>query len=405
MKNIWSGTVPVDGLDTLAERVNKVAKRAAKVGFPAPVLTLGKKGQRPVYEPDWKGELQITHYVEIIDVAIEAPDTLKLAGWEFVGTVSAIEVGGKVEPYVTILPGIGPDLRLKGIPTPEKVNWCDHCKTFRQRTDTYLVHDGKDWKQVGSTCLKDFTGHGASEIVGYLTAIFDLPLDEDEVEGMYGSAVRFYNPREVVGFAARIVAHAGYTSKAKAEEDGTESTGEAVRRFLSCRGVEYRKMDEEYPLDDAAQALYDATFEAVEQSTSYNEWESDVVRLAKADGVQWRHVGILASAVILGLRKQERKAQAQAKGESNFLGQKGERITLNVKVTLKREFDGQYGPSYLIRMLAGESDDLIWFASWSETVEAISEGDEFTIIGTVKNHELDKRTDRPTTVLTRCKVK
>jgi hypothetical protein len=164
-------------------------------------------------------------------------------------------------------------------------------------------------------------------------------------------------------------------------------------------------MDEAYPADDAAQALYDATYEAIEQSTSYNEWEADVVRLAKADGVQWKHVGILASAVILGLRKQERKAMSQAKGESNFIGAKGDRITIPVKVTMKREFDGQFGPSFLIRMLANEHDDLIWFASWSETVDAISEGDEFTIVGTVKNHELDKRTDRPTTVLTRCKVK
>jgi hypothetical protein len=199
------------------------------------------------------------------------------------------------------------------------------------------------------------------------------------------------------------VAKAGYISKAKAEDEGLNSTGELVRAFLSCRGAEYRRMDEDYPLDDAAQALYDATFEAVEQSTSYNEWEADVVRLAKADGIQWRHVGILASAVILGLRKRERKAEAQAKGESNFIGAKGDRITIPVKVTLIREFEGMYGPTFVIRMLANEHDDLVWFASFTPLVESLSEGDELTIVGTVKNHELDKRTDRPTTVLTRCK--
>lgn len=403
MKNIWSGTIPVDSLDTMAERVNKVAKRAAKIGFPVPTLRMGKTSQRPVYEPDWKGDLQISHYVEIIDVAIEAPDTLKLAGWEFVGTVSGIEVDGKVEPFTTFVPGVGPEVRLAGM--PGKVNWCDHCKTVRQRTNTYIVFNGTEFKQVGSSCLKDFTGHGAAEIVGYLDAIYDLPLDEDEVEGWYGSAIRFYNPREVIGFAARIVAKAGYISKAKAEDEGLNSTGELVREFLSCRGADYRKMDEDYPLDEAAQALYDATFEAVENSYATSEWEQDVVRLAKADGVQWRHVGILASGVILGLRKRERAAQAQAKGESNFIGSKGERITIPVKVTLIREFEGMYGPTFVIRMLANESDDLVWFASWSETVQALNEGDELTITGTIKNHELDKRTDRPTTVLTRCKVK
>lgn len=402
MKNIWSGTIPVDGLETLAEKVGKVAKRATKIGFPVPVLVLGKKGQRPLYEPDWKGELQITRYVEIVDVAIEAPDTLRLSGWEFIGTVSAVEFDGKVAPFITFLPGVERPVHSDFAQT---VNWCDHCGTVRARTNTYLVTDGAEVKQVGSTCLKDFTGHNASEIVGYLDYIFDLPMDEDEIEGMFRSAVQFYNPLEVIGFASRVVAKAGYVSKAKAEEEGRTSTGEVVRAFLSCRGKEFNRMNDEYPLDDAAQAIYDATLQAVEKSTSFNEWESDVVRLSKSTGVQWRHVGILASAVILGLRLRERKAQEQAKGESNFLGQKGERLTLDVKVTLIREFEGMYGPTFVIRMLSGESDELVWFASWSETVQNLNEGDELTIVGTVKNHELDKRTDRPTTVLTRCKVK
>ena len=401
MKNIWSGSIPVDNIDTMSERVNKVAKRAAKVGFPAPTLTLGKQWDQPQYEPDTEsGELRITHYVKMVDVSIDAPDTLRLSGWEFIATVTGIEQQDKtIAPFLTYVPG------AERVELPfTVVNWCDHCKTARQRTNTYVVmHPEQGVKQVGSTCLKDFLGHNPSEIVGYLDAIYSLPVGEDEIDGWRGSSIRFYDPAEVLDYAARVVVKAGYISKAKAEEEYKTSTGELVREFLTSRGNAYNNLAGEYPDSEQSSELVVATIAAIGESKAYDGWEADVVTLAKAKGIQWRHVGIVASAVILGLRKQERKAQAAAKGESNFIGQPGERITIKVKVTMKREFEGQFGPTYVIRMLANESDDLLWFASWSDKTMAINEGDEFTITGTIKKHELDKRSERPTTVLTRCK--
>lgn len=392
---LWSGNIPTDATDIVAERIARIVKRATKHGFPVPSLVLGT----PFFEvspEDGQG-------IQMVPATIVADGALKLGDYTFIGTVASL---GDGTAFITYAPGAptfpGLDARLT-------VNHCDQCHTNRDRKDTYLVTmPGKRLYQVGSSCIKDFLGYDPALIAGYLKSIEDLRISDEEIGGWNRNAVKFYSVDDVLLFAARIVTKIGYVSKAKAEEEDRISTGETLRDWLSASPKYERELSERFPLDHDAVTLVNTTVTEILNATGGSEWVTDIKTLYAAKRIQWRHVGILGSAVILGLRTQERKVteKVEARGESHFIGEVGQRLEFtDVTILFKRLHEGDYGTSFILRMSVNESDDLFWFASWSEKTAALNEGDVINLVGTVKRHELDKRTERETTVLTRCTIK
>lgn len=381
MNILWKGLVPTDSIDIVKERIEKMQKRAERIGFPAPTLDIG--------------------FTELEDDGIEWTEVtilgepLRLGDHTLVGTIAALEDG---EPFITYAPGAerAPEN------TVQSVNACDACGQYRNRIDTYLVVDAaKQYTQLGSTCVKDYLGHDPSLITAYLKMVEDVRLD-DEVEGWAMSATRFYPVRDIVTAAARVVVQTGYVNKQKALDEDTTSTVEHVRNILTASGRALKHVNEDFPITDEVEVIVDNTFDAVEAMVPTNEWQADIARLFTQRGVQWRHIGITASAVILAMRKRE--SEAVSTGESEFMWQKDERVTFDATLTLKRGFDGAFGYSYILRMTpVGTTNDVLHFGTATVQTDALEEGKVYTVAATVKNHELDKRTERPTTVITRAK--
>jgi len=381
MKTLWSGLVPAASLPVVKNRIAKLAVRADRIGFPAPILST-------LTEPalvDWNGRK-----VEAVEVSIEADGALSLGDYTFAGTIAPLADG---TPFVTWAPGW--EDRAANV---EFVNFCDHCNTVRARRDTYLVHGPEGYRQVGSSCIKDFTGHDPKRIASYVAMLKDVDDLDSEVNGWYMSAPLFYDPEEVLGYACRIVAKAGYVNKDKAWTEGRAATVDIVREFLSSTGAFARDLHESYPPSPESDSLYANVKAAIEEAGEQptGTWMGDVQALVKSPGVQWRHVGIVASATVLGLRRMEKAAVS---GESEFIGEVGERRTFNVKVTMKRGYESAYGQGYVIRMSEGDND-LLWFGS-GNSAATLEEGYTGPITATVKAHELDSRTGRQTTVVTR----
>jgi hypothetical protein len=383
MTILWQGLVPTDSIDTVTERVAKLAKRAARVGFPAPTLDIGVAS----IEDD---------NISWTAVTIEG-EPLKLGAFSLVGTVSSLEDGSA---FVTYAPGA---VRIPDdIAAALNVNWCDHCRAMRQRRDTYLVHSAEEGiVQVGSSCIKDFLGHDPAIIVSFLKMVESLDLT-DEVGTWSMAATRFYPLRDILTATARAVVREGYINKDKAYAEERSSTVETTRSILVASGAQRKYLDMDYPITEEVEPLVDLTFAEVEALEPTNEWQADLARLFTQRGVQWRHIGIVASSVILALRKREQAAVSH--GDSEFMWSKGERVTFDAVLTLKRGFEGAYGYSYILRMTpVGTTNDVLHFASASATTNELEEGETYTVTATVKNHELDKRTERPTTVITRAK--
>lgn len=401
MNELTRAFVPADAVEIVVERVARISKRATRKGFPAPLLTIGQTEDRPVIGDS--GEPIEGEYSKWTEVIITG-EPIKFAGWELLAFVSFIEdADGKVQSTIDRVPGVEGDL-----PVVSAYDYCEYCKTSRRRNETFIVHsDESGTRQVGRNCLRDFLGNSPEALVAMYEAYKSISLDDDEIAGWGRSATKFYPPSHILGIAARIVAKEGfYISKARAEEDDKTSTAELVKSFLSASVTVRARLETEYPESDESARILSTTIEHIPGLDPANEYEGKIMTLASASGVQWRHIGTLASGVIIGLRSIERAAKNKAKGDSSFIGQVGERISAPVVITFKKEIASDFGSgvSYLVRMLSDGKNDLLWWASWSPTSHGMKEGDAFTVIGTVKGHEYDRVTQRPTTILTRCKI-
>ena len=421
MSVLFEGSVPTYALDTVRERVAKVNARANRRGFPTVTLTVGATSlvSDPYFECScpWAQAVrdgmmtcdETVPQVEYSDVRITADAPLRMSGWRLVAVVAAdaVDTDGNAVPMLTNVPGES----SRGIEITDAM-LCNHCNTRRYRTETFIVrHDDGRISQVGRQCIRDFLGHDPAALLAGLDAFRSLVFSDSERESWGRAAPRTWSIREVLTAAARIVAADGwYISKRKAEEsEGTErqvnSTASRVGLVLNPFNAQQRKhVDEDYPHTDRVDWLVDTTISELASLRPSNEWEYKLADYANIATVGARHLGILASALILALRTEERKQKAAAKPESHHIGSIGERLTLTVQVNFVREFDGNYGTTTLLKGTTPEGNAVQWWrtGAWARAYET-DHGPE-TWTGTVKAHDLDRFDNSPVTVLTRCKV-
>jgi hypothetical protein len=409
---LFEGDVPTYALDTVRERTDKLNRRAERRGFPRVTLTIERTFDKP--DPSYDGDAEHAPLIEYATIAIHADASLRMDGWTLVGVVAAdaVDADGNRVPMITNVPG----QTFDGTVTDAML--CEHCNARRMRSETFLLRhdDGRDI-QVGRQCIRDFLGHDPAAILAGVDAYESLIPSESERSGWDIAAPRVWPLRDIIHAAARIVAAEGwYVSKAKAIDSENSdrpvySTASRVYPVLEpASRKEFERLAKEYPSDEKADALTDATIDALNSLNPSNEWEYKLVEYAKLARVGARHFGILASATILGLRAQEReqkaiaeKAAREASGAVDaYIGQVGQRVTVaGATVSFVREFEGSYGVTTLLKFDTPEGAVQWWQTGGKRGWEA---GQTVTLTGTVKGHEADRFTNRPTTTLTRCKV-
>jgi hypothetical protein len=142
--------IPVVYLDKLTKKINHIKNKGGDITF-----NVGpeRKEEKYLSRVDNKGFIykdQFPTYIPVVDVEVEGKYIIN--GWEFVATIEHKTNGN-------IIRAINDDFKI-----PEKYKTCgpacEHCNIVRDRKDTYLIYnkDKDEWKQVGKTCLKDFTG-------------------------------------------------------------------------------------------------------------------------------------------------------------------------------------------------------------------------------------------------------
>ena len=132
---------------------------------------------------------------------------------------------------------------------------------------------------------------------------------------------------------------------------------------------------------------------------SGSEYLANVRRLAQAEDVSPRNVGIIGSAVAAHHRETARAAERAAAPVSRYVGDVKDEVELDVMIKSDTVIDGDYGVSHLYRMVSAEGNVLTWFSSRNLN---LTSGQQLRIRGTVKGHELYH--DVAQTKLTRCKV-
>ncbi len=110
-------------------------------------------------------------------------------GWEFVGTIDNASDSGDNNLIITKIPGKDiPDEIYKNI-LKRNTMVCEHCNTIRRRNRTYIIHhaDPDEYKEVASSCIKDFFGGGpASGIASWAEMLSQLDQDLSSMEDDMG---------------------------------------------------------------------------------------------------------------------------------------------------------------------------------------------------------------------------
>lgn len=322
----------------------------------------------------WHGE-------KIMEVFVACPEP-KLEGWEFVARIDhAHEVGNIVR--TTGLRDLPEEYR-EGGPV------CVHCGHKRLRRDTFIVYkDGEGFKQVGSSCLKDFLGHGDADRIAKLAEL--LANIHSFMHGSYEfeDGVGLVNRSTVLTesylrhVAQRVITH-GFISKKQAYETGRESTAEtALMEHYRHAPISMEARD----LARDALAWAENLDETEEQPL--NDYLHNAWVVANAPVIEPRSTGIAASIVGVYYRNQQPKALP-----SKHLGTVGQKLEIDVEVLDTRLLDSG---STLVSMRDQAGNTLKWFASG----KAPSKGTQARIQATVKAHNTFRGRDE--TILTRCK--
>ena len=380
-------------------KIDKINSRAARRGWTGRIRLTGTReiltntGSPPPF-PDQPYGAEVVMVRATLDG--EAPC---YNGWRFLAALDALPTTeGDVAWVVRCAPGISDELVDRG---QLRQGWCDHCRTARpNRRHTYLVvHDDTgETKQVGSTCLKDFTGWVGTPIFISADSTFD-----DQLGGL-GRQPDEFTPLYVVAVAAAAVEAAGWVSRA-ASGPGRYPTADLVADFLIGAGKPAAAAREligpHLELGhQLAPTIVDTLAAAWADQTGYEGNAAAALRAAAA-GI--KEFGLLASTVTAYQRHLGtlQAPAAEPAAERRWLGSVGDKVEITGTIKTALTVDG-YAYNTTQRLIVVDAGltlaKLYTAASWAYNVNV---GDTVTLSARVKAH--DTWQDLQQTVLTRAK--
>lgn len=278
---------------------------------------------------------------------------------------------------------------------------CDHCKTKHNRKDTYLIRNTKtgEFKQVGKSCLKDFTNGLSAEDVAQLESYMDSVQESCTSTGIghkYYTDVNCYLMNVV-----ETVKHFGYISKANAQMTGSATCYRAYAFMRQDRFVADEMEKTNYNADTQEnQAVVVAALDWLNKQEDEFGYMHNLKLACSQMYCETRDLGIIASLIPTYNRAQEKeleKEKAQkASSNSKWVGEVGERITMTGNCKCVTSWENQFGVTYVYKFTTEEGNIFTW-----KTGKSLSEG-ALTLKGTIKAHNEFRGAKK--TELTRCKV-
>jgi hypothetical protein len=381
--------VPQNNAPRLKEKLEKMSRKAVKLGCAAIMITLAKVFSAPHPDRDRARDGERLVY-EALTIQGEPP---KLNGWVFAAALDH-EVGKDGRP-VNILRSHGEETLPHRFRTATPDN-CDHCHTYRRRNNTFVVRheESGEWKQVGRSCLKDFLGYHKDPGVLARYAAVLLELDtviREECEGSYGAnGYLAYDLGEFLAYTVESIKAGGWVSRTMARESNVMATADAVLGWLSVRHKPGTKEYQAYQLPQPNEATL-ADVEAAlkwlaEQDGADNDYIHNCQVIQELGCVNYKTAGYAASIVSSYWRAKERdlrRVVLKADGDS-YVGTVGKREDLRLTVLGCHTFEGYYGMTYLYRFADPEGNAVVWFAS---SEQDLVQGASYKVKATVKRHE------------------
>jgi hypothetical protein len=360
--------IPVHRLPELRQRFEALAKRAAKLGVEAPCFEV--VGHRLKIE---RHEVTGSERCREYELVVVRGPVVKLAGWTFVASVEHTGSGNLIRKA----PSVGFELPKNFWTDPPT---CDHCRTFRNRKDTFVVrHDDGRFARVGRRCLHDFLGVDGDDAAALCEFALSLEdgFDEDGLGGWNNGPTGFSVVEFLSFCAAMIRMDCGYRSRARFEESSTADR--ALRAMFPGTRPARESQSVRTPYDDEVAARVLAWGRSLPED-GISDYLQNVRVVCNLDWMQEKHAGIVASAVSAFVRDAERRAERDAvlceplAPAGTKIGgtklTKKERLAgreqlppVRAKLLRTHSFDGLYGTTILHVFSTEEGHRLVWWAT------------------------------------------
>lgn len=381
----WEFELNAYELEMTREKIEKINARCAKRGIPG--------GLNVEYREETKKEknsvgVEIEYVVYMTKITGISP---KLPNWEFIATLDYDHNAGLI---VRTYPGVNSIDRSE-----LREGFCDHCQTERYRKNTYVMRNTETGEQiqVGSSCIKDFTGW---EALPYSAE--KMSKDVEEMSGGFGGGARDVSTLTVLSVAWACVTEFGYV---RSREIG--ATVDMVRNVIDPP----RKISPEFRaelerLSAHADSMTDRAKELREFILSddfagTSEYVLNLKSIVGADKVSSRNYGLLVSAPQAWARHLEKtfiQKVEKAESTSVHVGEIGERWALALTVESERHIETAYGSSTLYKLSDASGNVYSWFASAPKLDGMI--GERVSLTAGIKAHKDWK--GNAETALTRC---
>ena len=348
-------------------------------------------------------------------VVVEVEGHVQHNGWRFVAVVDHHETGNVIRAYDTDLEV--PDRYRHCGPT------CEHCNKIRSRKDTYIVYneETKEFKQVGKSCLQEYTnGIDAESVAAFVETFGKL----EGAGGYSGSSFeRYFELDEILRYSFECVKHFGYE---RAYDDNGDrniySTRQRVSEYLAVRTgrccylpsqeqERIRHEMEEVNFNEYSEYAVQSTKSALEWIVSQddkNSYMQNLKTICSDRYISSRDFGIAVSLPAAYNRylqnksyEERKKAQQEIdQTSSSFQGEIGQRMTVDASgFACVSSWDTIYGTTWLYKFTDMQGNIYVWYASSPVDVD---ESTSVSVTGTVKQHSEYQGIKQ--TVLTRCKV-
>lgn len=384
--------IPEVNMERLKEKLKKIERKCARYNCE---FSFTEKSVEYENVKDENGVEKTIAYI-IVDVS----GTSVINGWQFVAKVDHTEKGNIIQGFSDVeVPARYYDSDC----------YCEHCNSIRRRNNTFIVRRvGTDeFKQVGKTCLLDYTHGLSAESVAHYMQFFEAVEDAQRMDAdAFMRCPRYMLKDTFLLFCAETIRCFGYESKKTAEKtvDYYDAT---YNRFPSFMRDYQEHLKEEMEKEhfnverkENKKLIADALKWADAQEEN-NNYMHNLRTACALDHIKPEHYNLLASLFPAYNRDLEFKAkiekEKEAEKSSEYVGKIKDRITVDIidcKVVASYYTD--YGIMKIYKMYDASGNVFVW--KTGNTIDS----EQFTITGTIKDHKEFRGVKQ--TELTRCRV-
>ncbi|MCP4156674.1 MAG: hypothetical protein GY757_53670 [bacterium] len=394
----------------LKGKIDQVNKKADKLGTPPVTLETGAERIIKLPPDDFTPYERVKVYIEItLHYEIPVIEEWKLtARFEVEETPDRHDLD-KINRDVFTYTAPGETLPADYL--NKDVIECQHCGHRRRRNKSFLMRHlvTGQYKEVGSTCIKDFFGHDPAPFL--FMASFDptsllTNAPEDFDPDAYGgrSGADIFDIYSFLTVAAACIDSFGWRSRTAAYDnpyDHTPATAEVALFQLTTPDL--KKEERPDVTDDHRDLAQAATGHFKDLDPDGDEYLTNCQKIARREYVSPKTAGYAASMIISYRMHVKRQLIAEAKAKrppSNWLGEIKQRLTVKATCIFCTTIDGYYGTSDLYIFIDDQGNKVKTF--YSGTAWSIEQGETADLTGTIK--DLETYEGEKVTVLTRCKV-